>query len=157
MKLKPSLYLIPGLLAVLLGVAGCSKQDAAAPAASAAAAAAPAAPAGAKRAISLDLIAAEAKGFPAGAVMSANTTYVFFDPQCPHCGHLWQASLPLQSKAKFVWIPVAFISQVSGPQGAALLSSSNPVQAMTDHEASLMARQGGISASASVPAELQET
>ena len=149
MNLKTPLYLIPTVLALLLAVAGCSKQEAAAPAA-------PAAAAPAKRAVSLDIMAAEAKGFAAGAVMSANTVYVFFDPQCPHCGHLWQSSLPLQNKVKFVWVPVAFISPVSGPQGAALLSSANPVQAMTEHEAALLNRQGGISAAASPPADLLE-
>jgi thiol:disulfide interchange protein DsbG len=36
-----------------------------------------------------DVLAAEAKGFTAGALMSAQTVYVLFDPQCPHCSHLW--------------------------------------------------------------------
>ena len=96
-------------------------------------------------------VAAEGKGFTVGALMAANTVYVLFDPQCPHCGHLWNASLPLQSKLKFVWLPVSLMGAKSLPQGAALMQASNPSEAMTAHEQSLLAGQGGMSASASVP------
>ena len=51
----------------------------------------------AKQAIS-ETIAAQAKGFTVGSMMSAATVYVFFDAQCPHCGHLWEASLPFKRK-----------------------------------------------------------
>jgi thiol:disulfide interchange protein DsbG len=145
MKLKTSHLIVPSLLALMLGVTACSKQDAPAPAATAA-----------KRPVSTEIIAAEAKGFTVGAVMSANTAYVFFDPQCPHCGHLWQTALPLHNKLKFVWIPVSILGQASAPQGAALLTAANPAQAMTDHEKSLLDRQGGISAPANPPAEVME-
>ncbi|APW44726.1 thiol:disulfide interchange protein [Rhodoferax saidenbachensis] len=101
-------------------------------------------------------VAKEGKGFTVGAMMSANTVYVMFDPQCPHCGHLWQASVPLQSKVKFVWVPVSFINAKSAPQGAALLMASNPAEAMTAHETSILAGQGGMSASASVPSEIED-
>jgi thiol:disulfide interchange protein DsbG len=102
-----------------------------------------------------ETLAAGAKGFSAGALMSANTVYVLFDPQCPHCSHLWESSLPLQGKVKFVWAPVAIIGAKSLPQGAALMQAANPVEAMTVHEKSLLAGQGGTSASASVPAEIE--
>jgi thiol:disulfide interchange protein DsbG len=101
-----------------------------------------------------DALAKESKGFTVGAMMSAHTVYVLFDPQCPHCSHLWEASLPLQNKVKFVWAPVAIIGPKSLPQGAALMQATNPVEAMTAHEKSLLAGQGGTSASASVPAEI---
>lgn len=101
-------------------------------------------------------VAKEGKGFTVGAMMSANTVYVMFDPQCPHCGHLWQASVPLQNKVKFVWVPVSFINAKSAPQGAALLMASNPAEAMTAHETSILAGQGGMSASASVPSEIED-
>lgn len=107
-----------------------------------------------KPAESYDLLAKEGKGFAVGALMSANTVYVMFDPQCPHCGHLWEQSLPLQKKVKFVWIPVAFISPKSAPQGAALLTAANPVEAMTTHEASILAGSGGSSASSSIPDDI---
>ena len=105
----------------------------------------------------LEAVSTQAKGFAVGAMMRANTVYVLFDPQCPHCGHLWEASVPLQKKIKFVWVPVAFISPKSAPQGAALLSAANPAQAMADHETSLLAGTGGMAASASVPADLEQT
>lgn len=103
---------------------------------------------------SYELLAKEGKGFAVGSLMSAHTVYVLFDPQCPHCGHLWEQSLPLHKRIKFVWMPVAFISPKSAPQGAALLTAANPVEAMTAHEASLLAGSGGTSASASIPDEI---
>jgi thiol:disulfide interchange protein DsbG len=103
----------------------------------------------------VDKIAAEGKGFTVGAMMGANTVYVLFDPQCPHCGHLWEAAKPLLGKAKFVWIPVSIINAKSGAQGAALLASGNPLEAMTAHEASILAGTGGMTAMGSVPAEVE--
>ena len=107
-----------------------------------------------KAADSYDLLAKDGKGFTAGAVMSANTVYVLFDPQCPHCGHLWEQAQPLMKKVKFVWMPVAFINATSAPQGAALLTAANPVEAMTAHEASILAGTGGTSASSGVPDDI---
>jgi thiol:disulfide interchange protein DsbG len=131
-------------LVAAVTLSACSPQDAA-----------PKAVAGSvKPAESYDLLAKQGKGFAAGALMSANTVYVMFDPQCPHCGHLWEQSLPLQKKVKFVWIPVAFINATSTPQGAALLTAANPVEAMTAHEASILAGSGGTSASSSIPDEI---
>jgi thiol:disulfide interchange protein DsbG len=100
-------------------------------------------------------VQAQAKGFTAGAMMSANPVYVLFDPQCPHCGHLWQSAQPLLSRVKFVWVPVAIISAKSLPQGAALLQAADPVQAMSTHEQSLLTGQGGMSASAGIPDEIE--
>lgn len=131
------------LMALLL--AGCSPQESTTSTASPA-----------KRTVSLAEVAAQAKGFTAGTLMAANTVYVFFDPQCPHCGRLWEAALPLQKKIKFVWIPVGIINPSSSAQGAALLSAANPVELMSEHEASLLAGKGGISASASPAAEVAQ-
>lgn len=110
----------------------------------------------AKQEVSVQTVAAQAKGFTVGAVMSANTVYVFFDPQCPHCGHLWQASIPLHKKAKFVWIPVAWINASSLSQGAALLTAANPLELMTEHEALLLAGKGGISAPSGVGSDVEQ-
>ena len=132
-----------------LGLMACSKEDAAS---GQPAAAAPIDPAQA-----YDTVSREAKGFTAGAMMSAHTGYVLFDPQCPHCSHLWESSLPLQTKVKFVWAPVAIIGPKSLPQGAALMQAANPVETMTAHEKSLLAGQGGMSASASIPAAIEAT
>jgi thiol:disulfide interchange protein DsbG len=142
--------------ALVLSVVGCSKTETpnatANPSTATPAAAAPAAQAGS----SYDLVASKGKGFTVGALMSAQPVYVLFDPQCPHCGRLWQAALPLHSKVKFVWIPVSFNPAKSLPQGAALLSAANPTDAMTAHEQSLLAGTGGMSASADVPEELKQ-
>ena len=107
--------------------------------------------------VSVQAVAAQAKGFTVGAVMSANTVYVFFDPQCPHCGHLWQASTPLHRKVKFVWIPVAWINASSLSQGAALLTATNPLELMTEHEALLLAGKGGISAPSGIGSDIEQS
>ncbi len=139
-----SLSLVTSLTAALTA---CSRQESAD---SAAPAAAPIAPAQA-----LDTLAREGKGFTVGALMSAHTVYVLFDPQCPHCAHLWQASVPLQGKVKFTWLPVAILNAKSLPQGAAIVTASNPAETMNTHERELLANGGGISASASIPPEVE--
>jgi thiol:disulfide interchange protein DsbG len=148
-QLKPTL--LTALLAMALTLGACSKQ---------ATSPAPASPQGAAPAPiatnSYEAVAAQAKGFTVGALMSAQTVYVLFDPQCPHCGHLWQASLPLHSKVKFVWVPIAFNTGKSLSQAVALLSSANPLEAMNAHEKSLLAGTGGMDASASMPPELEQ-
>lgn len=138
---KPAFFIA---LAVFFCLAGCSqKPESSAPAA-----------ATAKPAQPYEAVAAQARGFTVGSLMSANAVYVLFDPQCPHCGHLWEASLPLHSKAKFVWVPVSIMSEKSRLQGAALLSAGDPVAAMSAHEKSILAGTGGMSAPASVQPEM---
>lgn len=141
MKLSSLAFPIVAALAIIL--VGCSPQDSA----DTTPAARPAQP--------YEAVAAQGKGFTVGAMMSANTVYVLFDPQCPHCGRLWEASVPLHNKVKFVWIPVAFSNAKSGPQGAALLSAVNPAELMAEHEKSLLAGGGGISAIAGAPIEIE--
>ena len=137
--------LLTGAIGVAaLAMGACSKQDEAPQAAASSI----------QPAQAYDVLAKEGKGFTVGSMMTANTVYVLFDPQCPHCGHLWQQSLPLHKKIKFVWMPVAFINAKSAPQGAALLTATNPVEAMTTHEASILAGTGGTAASSSVPDDI---
>ena len=143
MQLNRRLIAAFSCIALLLGA--CSPQDA------------PSAAKPSKQEVSVQAVAAQAKGFTVGAVMSANTVYVFFDPQCPHCGHLWQASTPLHRKVKFVWIPVAWINASSLSQGAALLTATNPLELMTEHEASLLAGKGGISAPSGVGSDIEQS
>lgn len=132
-------------VAALQGLVACSKQpDTSAP---------PEPPIDLTQAY--DVVAAQGKGFTVGALMAASPVYVFFDPQCPHCAHLWQASLMLHGQLKFVWLPVAFLGPKSLPQGAALLLSPQPLEAMSAHERSLLAGEGGSAASASIPAEIE--
>jgi len=144
--LHPIRWFWPALFAACLALAGCSKSETESTAA-----------AGPKRTASLEIVAAEAKGFTVGAMMSAQAVYVFFDPQCPHCARLWEASMPLHKKVKFVWIPVAFINASSAPQGAALLSAGDPAARMTEHEKSLLTGGGGMSAPASIAPDIAQS
>jgi thiol:disulfide interchange protein DsbG len=140
------------IAATCLTLAACSKNDSPPSTVST-----PAAATGASPVASVapyDQVASSAKGFTVGALMSAQTVYVLFDPQCPHCGKLWQASLALHNKVKFVWIPIAFKPGTSVSQGAALLTAGNAIDAMTAHEESLLAGKGGMAASADVSSEL---
>jgi thiol:disulfide interchange protein DsbG len=127
-----------------LGLTACSKPESNPPTATETAQAV--APAQAYEAV-----AAQARGFTVGALMSANPVYVLFDPQCPHCGHLWNAALPLLGKVKFVWAPVAIMGPKSLPQGAALMQATDPMATMSAHEQSVLAGQGGMSASSNIP------
>lgn len=139
------------LLATLLGgallLAGC--KDAAAPAASATAAKGSETP-------SIAAIAAQATGFTVGSEMSVRRVYVFFDAQCPHCGALWVAAKPLRSQARFIWVPVGLLNDASRAQGAALLAAADPVAAMDQHEASLTAKQGGMTATGELKAQREQ-
>lgn len=152
MKLRH--FTLPLVAAVALSLAACSKEETTGAPGTAGTAAADKSPIAAAQAF--DVLAAQGKGFTAGALMSANTVYVLFDPQCPHCGHLWQSSVPLQGKVKFVWLPVAIMNAKSAPQGAAIMTATNPVDTMNTHEQQLLAGQGGISASASIPPEVMQ-
>ena len=143
--MKISLFSLPVIAFLLLTLTACSQQESANK---------PTATATSPMQSYAD-VAAKTKGFAVGAMMSANTVYVLFDPQCPHCGHLWNQSQPLLKKVKFVWVPVAFINAKSAPQGAALLTAANPAELMTTHETSILAGSGGISASASVPSDIE--
>lgn len=129
--------------AAALVLAGCSQQEA------------PAKPAAVQTLQSYDAVAAQGKGFTVGAMMSANTVYVLFDPQCPHCGRLWEAAKPLLKKVKFVWMPVSIINGNSAPQGAALLSAANPLELMSTHETSILAGTGGLPAPASIAPDVE--
>jgi thiol:disulfide interchange protein DsbG len=127
-----------------LALAACGERDAQAPAADA--------PKGRMTAReAYEAAASQASGFSVGAMMAANTVYVFFDPACPHCAQLWLNTRPLASQLKMVWIPVAFLKNGSAQQGATILTAADPVAAMNEHETSILERRGGISASRSLP------
>lgn len=135
------------LAALALGLAACSPQDGSPSASADTARIAPAQ--------AYEAVAAQAKGFAVGPIMSANAVYVLFDPQCPHCGSLWNAALPLLVKVKFIWVPVDILGPKSLPQGAALMQATDPTAAMSAHEQSLAGGRGGTSASSSIPDELR--
>lgn len=126
------------LLAVAAATSLVACKDASTPAQQ------PAAAAPAAAAVSIEVIAAQAKGFTVGQAMSSRVVYVFFDPQCPHCAALWMAAKPLKSQARFVWIPVGLLNDKSSVQGAVLLAATDAEAAMDAHEASLRGGTGGI-------------
>lgn len=132
-----------GLLA-LLGLAACSREPQAS-----------SSPGDIALVDAIDALDDMGKGFTAGTPMSRQVVYVLFDPQCPHCGHLWNASQPLLARTRFVWMPVAMLNAKSQPQGAALLTAPDPVAAMNEHEQLLLAGQGGMSASSGVPKDIE--
>jgi thiol:disulfide interchange protein DsbG len=140
------LTLLPLFASLAIGLSACSKTETTA---------APAAAVATSATQTYELVAAGARGFTVGPLMSAYTVYVLFDPQCPHCGHLWEAARPLLNKVKFVWVPVAIINGNSTSQGAALLTAANPLETMTAHETSLLARTGGLATQGSVAPEIE--
>ena len=142
--MKSTQFLIAALAATLL-LSACKQAPDAAPAAPAAKTE--------SSAVSIAALETEAKGFVVGAPMSVRAVYVFFDPQCPHCAALWESAKPLKPQAKFIWIPVALLNKTSEAQGAALLASKDPVAAMDEHEASMAAKKGGISAMGDLDAQ----
>lgn len=96
--------------------------------------------------LALDQLSTTGKGFVLGSPNAGRVAYVIFDPRCPHCAALWAVSKPVaeEGAVRFVWIPVAAISNLSAPIAAALLESANPIAAMDAHEASMAAKKGGL-------------
>lgn len=132
--------------AALAPLAACSKKEDESPAA---------APSARKpNGIEAYAIAQRGHGFTVGAVMAANTVYVFFDTTCPHCAELWTASQPLLNRLKMVWMPIGLLRPQSGPQGATILAAPDPAKAMTENETSVLARGGGISVPSSLPDDI---
>ena len=84
------------------------------------------------------------KGFSVGPMMAAQVVYVYFDPACPHCAQLWNATQPLKDKLRIVWVPVGFLRSTSAGQGATILAAADPSAAMTRNEASILERGQGI-------------
>jgi thiol:disulfide interchange protein DsbG len=146
MKRRHALLSLSTIGLSLMGA--CSKNEAA----NTAAAESPAKATTATEAQKAYQAASVGSGFTVGPIVAANTIYVLFDPQCPHCAELWTASQPLIGKLKMVWMPVGFIRPVSTPQGALLLSAKDPAATMTEHEALLSSRKGGIA----VPEKVDE-
>jgi thiol:disulfide interchange protein DsbG len=140
--------IVLGLASLALApLAACSKKEEA-----------PAADAPARRVSALEAyaIASRGTGFTVGAVMAANTVYVFFDTTCPHCAELWNASQPLLNRLKMVWMPIGLLRPQSGPQGATILAAADPAKAMAENEVSVLARGGGISVASNLSDEVQQ-
>lgn len=85
-----------------------------------------------------------ATGFDTGNLMSARQVFVFFDPQCSHCGMFWKETKALAKDARFTWVPVSILNRASLNQGAAILGGQSPVETMDEHEKKLLSGQGGL-------------
>ena len=96
---------------------------------------------------SLDATRKFARGFDTGNLTSTRQVYVFFDPQCPHCGEFWKEAKALSQEARFTWVPVGVLNDFSTNQGLAILKSAKPVDTMNSHEEKLAAHLGGMDAS----------
>ena len=150
--MKPKLHPRRRVLFAAAGLAwlaGCSKQREATPpaAASPTSSAAPSP----RQAFETAL---RGTGFVVGQAASARQALVFFDPQCPHCAALWKASQPLLDRVRMVWIPIAFVSPKSAPQGAMLLATTDPQALMDLHESRMSAGQGGLEVQGQPAADL---
>lgn len=78
--------------------------------------------------------AATADGVQTGFAQSSKVAYTFFDPRCPHCTRLYQASRPLAKQVSLIWIPVAFLGPQSAELTAGILSSANRSSVLDDME-----------------------
>lgn len=151
--------LLPRLLlplAATLALAACHDQptpvsQAANTAASAPAATQPAAPASSASAEQAWALAQQATGFTVGPIMASHTAYVFFDPACPHCAHLWTQAQPLLNRVKMVWVPVGFLRVKSPEVGATILTAPDPAAAMMQNERSVLDHGPGLEPSSSLP------
>jgi thiol:disulfide interchange protein DsbG len=120
---------------------------ASAPAAEAAAPASAATPSAAQN---LYTLAAGGSGFSVGPMMSAHTVYVFFDPSCPHCAHLWGNAQSVSKQLKIVWIPIGFLRPQSQPIAATILAAKDPVAVMSENESSVASGGRGITPAATL-------
>lgn len=156
-------------LATLGSLAACSRQaespapaaspapaPAAAPEAPAASSTAEAAPAASATVPSapqnLYTLAASGSGFSIGPMMSSHTVYVFFDPTCPHCAHLWANAQPVAKQLKIVWLPIGFLRPQSLPMATTILSAKDPVAAMSENETSVATGGRGITPASTLDA-----
>lgn len=95
------------------------------------------------------------QGFVVGNMISRQTVYVFFDPQCPHCARLWLTMPSVSSFARFRWTPVSLMGNLSLLQSVAFLESDDPVALMNEHEKMILAGSRGITGQSEPSAQLR--
>lgn len=83
-------------------------------------------------------LAKDMHGFETGNPASPNLVYSIIDPMCPHCGNLWMQSRSLVDSVRFVWLPVPMLGNNSFVNGALIMASVNPADAMNVHEYKLL-------------------
>lgn len=94
----------------------------------------------------LKLIAQNGTGFMTGKINAGQSPImVLFDPQCPYCKSLWNASRSGSNQdIPVIWIPVSVLNDKSYGQSAAILSSEHPIDIMNKHIAMFEGNQSGI-------------
>lgn len=94
----------------------------------------------------LKVIAQNATGFMTGKItQDQKPIMVLFDPQCPYCKSLWNASRAGENQnIPVIWIPVSILNDDSYGQSAALLSSEHPIDIMNRHIAIMDSNGKGI-------------
>jgi thiol:disulfide interchange protein DsbG len=62
--------------------------------------------------------------------------YIFFDPNCPYCHHLYVNTRPWVGKdgLQFRWVPVGVLMTTSAGKAAAILEAEDPVRALHVNE-----------------------
>lgn len=76
----------------------------------------------------------KATGISVGAKNTNKIAYVFFDPQCDHCGHLWRSAQNFSDQVQFVWIPVSFLGPKSTSLAAHILDADDQLTALRVNE-----------------------
>jgi thiol:disulfide interchange protein DsbG len=87
---------------------------------------------------------------------SARAVYVFADPECSYCNQLWthiRASKGQGAEVRYILVGV--ITPQSPTKAAAILESSDPSQALAEHEAHFA--KGGIKPAAKLSDASNET
>lgn len=94
----------------------------------------------------LKLIAQNGTGFMTGKINPGESPImVLFDPQCPYCKSLWNASRSGSNQdIPVIWMPVSVLNDKSYGQSAAILSSDHPIDIMNQHIAMFENNHYGI-------------
>ncbi len=90
-----------------------------------------------------------------GSPDAPRVIYTFTDPNCPFCNQLWHESRPWvdAGRVQLRHVMVGVIKQDSANKVATILSSKDPSARLAENERSF--RQGGVTAAATVPANIR--
>ncbi|MFQ6572913.1 thiol:disulfide interchange protein DsbG [Pseudomonas sp. UM16] len=90
-----------------------------------------------------------------GKADAPRIVYLFSDPNCPYCNMFWQQARPWveSGKVQLRHIMVGIIREDSPGKSAALLASSDPVQALNKHEKA--GKASSLKALEKIPAAVQ--
>jgi len=83
-----------------------------------------------------------------------HVAYVFFDPNCPYCHKLYEAtrSQVKAGKLELRWIPVGILLPTSHGKAVAMLGAKEPLKAFYENEDKYTMGDGGIEEDLGTPA-----